>query len=298
MKRLKSEWQLHVMLLPSILLLIVFAYLPMAGISIAFQQFNPAKGLFGDHPFVGLDNFRYMFSMPNIGQVFWNTLSIALMKIVAGTLVPITVALMLNEITRPGFKRVSQTLLYFPYFLSWIVLSGVLIDLLSPSEGIVNAIITFFGGKPIYFLGDDRYFPATMVVTDVWKNFGFNTVVYLAAITGIDPVLYESASIDGAGRLRQTYHITLPGMRMIIVLMMVLNLGNLLNAGFDQIFNMYSPLVYQSGDIIDTLVYRMGLEQAQFSLSTATGLLKSAVSCLLISSSYYIAYKWFDYRIF
>lgn len=298
MKRIKSEWQLHVMLLPSILLLIIFAYLPMAGISIAFQQFNPAKGLFGDHPFVGLDNFRYMFSMPNIGQVFWNTLSIALMKIIAGTVVPITVALMLNEVARPGFKRVSQTLLYFPYFLSWIVLSGVLIDLLSPSEGIVNAIITFFGGKPIYFLGDDRYFPATMVVTDVWKNFGFNTVVYLAAITGIDPVLYESASIDGAGRLRQTYHITLPGMRMIIVLMMVLNLGNLLNAGFDQIFNMYSPLVYQSGDIIDTLVYRMGLEQAQFSLSTATGLLKSAVSCLLISSSYYIAYKWFDYRIF
>ena len=238
MKRIKSEWQLHVMLLPSILLLIIFAYLPMAGISIAFQQFNPAKGLFGDHPFVGLDNFRYMFSMPNIGQVFWNTLSIALMKIIAGTVVPITVALMLNEVARPGFKRVSQTLLYFPYFLSWIVLSGVLIDLLSPSEGIVNAIITFFGGKPIYFLGDDRYFPATMVVTDVWKNFGFNTVVYLAAITGIDPVLYESASIDGAGRLRQTYHITLPGMRMIIVLMMVLNLGNLLNAGFDQIFNM------------------------------------------------------------
>lgn len=298
MKRIKSEWQLHMMLLPSILLLIIFAYLPMAGISIAFQQFNPAKGLFGDHPFVGLDNFRYMFSMPNIGQVFWNTLSIALMKIIAGTVVPIAVALMLNEVARPGFKRVSQTLLYFPYFLSWIVLSGVLIDLLSPSEGIVNAIITFFGGKPIYFLGDDRYFPATMVVTDVWKNFGFNTVVYLAAITGIDPVLYESASIDGAGRLRQTYHITLPGMRMIIVLMMVLNLGNLLNAGFDQIFNMYSPLVYQSGDIIDTLVYRMGLEQAQFSLSTATGLLKSAVSCLLISSSYYIAYKWFDYRIF
>lgn len=182
--------------------------------------------------------------------------------------------------------------------MSWIILSGVVIDILSPNEGIVNQIIKMFGGEPVFFLGDNRWFPWTMIATDTWRNFGFNTIVYLATITSIDPTLYEAAAIDGGNRWKQTLHITLPGMKMIIVLLMVLNLGNVLNAGFDQIFNMYSPQVYASGDIIDTLVYRMGLVQAKFGPSTAVGLLKSVISCGLISISYYVSYKFFNYNLF
>ena len=171
-------------------------------------------------------------------------------------------------------------------------------DILSPSNGLVNDLVKFFGGDPIYFLGDNRYFQGTLVVSDVWRNFGYNSVVYLAAITGIDMALYEAASIDGANRWQQTLHVTLPGMATIVILMVILNLGNLLNAGFDQVFNLYGPGVYESGDIIDTMVYRMGLEQAKFGPSTAVGLLKSVVSFVLISTAYLIAYKKFDYQVF
>lgn len=295
---LKRERPLHLMMLPGVIFLIVFAYVPMIGIMIAFQKFNPAKGLFGHQLWIGLDNFRYILTMPNTWRVVWNTFFIATLKIIAGMFIPIIFALLLNECRNVFFKRSVQTMIYFPYFLSWIILGGVMIDILSPSEGIVNSLIGLLGIKPIYFLGDNRWFPITMVLSDTWKGFGYGTVVYLAAITGIDPTLYEAVSIDGANRWKKIWHVTLPGMRMIIVLLMVLNLGNILNAGFDQIFNLYSPQVYESGDIIDTLVYRMGLQQSQFGPSTAVGLLKSLVSCVLISTSYFLSYKLFDYRLF
>ncbi len=296
--KLKRELPLHLMILPGVIALFVFSYIPLYGIFIAFQNFNPAKGLFGDNPWIGLGNFTYVFSLPNTGRVFANTLIIAILKIIIGTLVPIIVSLMLNECRSVTAKRTIQTAIYFPYFISWIILSGILLDILSPSSGIVNDAIKFFGGEPIYFLGDNRYFQGTLVASDVWRNFGYNSVVYLAAITGIDMALYEAASIDGANRWQQTWHVTLPGMATIVILMVILNMGNLLNAGFDQVFNLYSPQVYETGDIIDTMVYRLGLEQAKFGPSTAVGLLKSVVSFLLISSAYLIAYKKFDYKIF
>lgn len=296
--KLKRELPLHLMILPAVIALFVFSYIPLYGIFIAFQNFNPAKGLFGDNAWIGLENFRYVFSLPNTGRVFANTLIIAILKIIIGTLVPIIVALMLNECRNVLAKRTIQTAIYFPYFISWIILSGILLDVLSPSTGIVNEAIKFFGGEPIYFLGDNRYFQATLVVSDVWRNFGYNSVVYLAAITGIDMSLYEAASIDGASRWQQTWHVTLPGMATIVILMVILNLGNLLNAGFDQVFNLYSAQVYESGDIIDTMVYRLGLEQAKFGPSTAVGLLKSVVSFILISTAYLVAYKKFDYKVF
>ncbi|MFC0329963.1 ABC transporter permease [Paenibacillus sepulcri] len=286
------------MLLPGLVLVIIFSYIPMIGVTIAFQNFIPLKGLFGNQDWVGFGNFKYVFSMPNIWQVIWNTLFIAIMKIVMGLIVPITFALLLNEIRNVLFKRVMQTVIYFPYFLSWIILGGILVDILSPSGGIVNSFLGIFGIKPIYFLGENSWFPYTMVASDVWKTFGFNTVIYLAAITSIDPSLYEAAAVDGAGRWKQTWHVTLPGMHMIIVLLMVLSLGSVLDAGFDQIFNLYSPQVYESGDIVDTMVYRMGLLQAQFGPSTAVGLLKSFVSFILISISYLTAYRLFNYRLF
>ncbi len=270
----------------------------MAGIVIAFQKFIPAKGLFGNQKWIGLDNFRYVLDLPNFGSVVWNTIAIAVMKIILGLVIPIIFAILINEVTNNGLKRSIQTLIYLPHFLSWVVLGGILIDILSPSGGIVNGLIKLLGFEPIFFLGDNKWFQGTMVFTETWKEFGYGTIIYLAAITGIDPSLYEAARIDGANRWKQILNITLPGMRMVIVLLMVLSLGNLLNAGFDQIFNLYSPPVYESGDILDTFVYRIGLLDAQYGVATAVGLFKSVVSFTLISVSYFCAYKFADYRIF
>lgn len=286
------------MLLPGTVLTLIFAYIPMAGIVIAFQKYIPAKGLFGDQQFIGFGNFEYMLSMPNIFSVLRNTVVMACGKILFGMIVPIVISLMLNEVRNRKFKKSVQTMIYFPYFLSWVIFAGILIDILSQKNGIVNDLLELLGMQRRFFLGDSSMFQGTMIATDVWKDFGFGTVIYLATITGIDPTLYEVASIDGAGRWKQTLHITFPGMQMIIVLLLVLNLGNVLNAGFDQIFNLYSPAVYSTGDIIDTLVYRIGLLDIKYGPATAVGLFKSVVSFVLVAVSYYSAYKFFDYRIF
>lgn len=296
--RRRMDWQFYLMLLPGFLILLIFCYVPMAGVVIAFQNFIPAKGIFGNQQWIGFGNFEYMLSMPNIFLVLRNTVVMALGKIILGMLIPLIMSLLLNELRNKAFKRTVQTIIYFPYFLSWVVFAGILIDILSPSSGIVNDFLAFLGLPRLFFLGENKYFQMTMILTDVWKNFGFGTVVYLAAITSIDLNLYEAAAIDGAGRWKQTLHITLPGLQMIIILLLVLNLGNILNAGFDQIFNLYHPKVYETGDIIDTLVYRIGLLDYQFGPATAVGLFKSVVSFFLISLSYLYAYKFFDYRIF
>lgn len=294
----KKELPLHIMLLPGLLLILVFSYTPMAGLVIAFQRFIPSKGMFGDQEWIGLANFRQVFALPGFGQAMKNTILIAFWKIVFGLIVPIVFALLLNEVRHSFFKKTVQTVVYMPYFLSWVVLGGILLDMLSPSGGIINQAIKALGGNPAFFLGDNRYFQGTLIVTDIWKNFGYGAIVYLAAILGIDTDLYEAAQIDGANRWKQTWHVTLPGMRMIIVLMMVLSLGNVLNAGFDQVFNLYNAAVYESGDILDTFVYRMGLIDAQYGPATAVGLFKSVVSTLFISVSYYLAWRFADYRIF
>jgi putative aldouronate transport system permease protein len=286
------------MLIPGIIIIFVFGYLPLAGLTVGFQRFVPARGLFGRQQWVGLDNLALIFSFPNTVNVIRNTVVIAFGKIILGLFIPIIVTLLLNELRSSRIKRTIQTIIYFPYFISWIVYAALLMDILSPSTGLVNQFLGFFGIEPVFFLGDNRYFQGTIILTDVIKNFGYGTVVYMAAITGIDPNLYEAAEIDVAGRWRQTLHITLPGLQMVIVLMMVLSLGNVLNAGFDQVFNMYSAYVYETGDIIDTMMYRLGIEQAMYGPSTAMGLFKSLISLVFISTSYYIAYKLFDYRIF
>ena len=292
------ELPLHLMLIPGILIIFIFHYIPLGGLVIAFQRFVPAKGLFGNQKWVGLQNFEYIFSMPNTINVLTNTVVIAGAKIVLNLIIPITVALMLNELRSSKLKRTVQTVIYFPHFLSWIIFGYIIMDLLSPQNGIVNRLLSALGTDPIFFLGDNRYFRQTIIWTDIWKNFGYGTVVYMATITSIDPTLYEAAAIDGANRWQQTRHVTLPGMRMIIVLMMVLSLGNVLNAGFDQIYNMYSPIVYQTGDIIDTMVYRLGMENAKYSPAAAVGIFKSVVSMVFISTSYYVADRVFDYRLF
>ncbi|UVI32025.1 ABC transporter permease [Paenibacillus spongiae] len=299
LQKLKSpNWPLHLMLLPGVILVLIYSYGPMLGIVIAFQKFMPARGGLFDSPWIGLDNFRYVLDMPDSMRILKNTVIIAVFKIIVGFVVPIIVSLLLNEVRKEFFKRGIQTLIYLPHFLSWIILGGILIDVLSPSSGIVNQFLSLFGFEPIYFLGDNSWFRPVLVITDVWKEFGFNTIVYLAALTGINPALYEAAIVDGAGRWKQTLHITLPGMMPIIVLTMTLAMGNVLNAGFDQVFNLYSPQVYESGDIIDTFVYRIGLVDAQYGVATAVGLFKSIVSFTFISVSYYLAYRFANYRIF
>jgi putative aldouronate transport system permease protein len=288
---------LHLMLLLPLALIIVFHYGPMIGLWIAFEQFAPNKGILRS-PYVGMDNFNYLFNLPDTGQVILNTFVIASLKIVMGLVVPILLALLLNEIRVSLVKRSIQTLIYLPYFMSWVLLGGILIDILSQSTGIVNGVIKALGFKPIFFLGDPAWFRFTVVVSDLWKESGFNTIVFLAAITGANPALYEAATLDGANRWRQTLSVTFPVMLPVIILVATLNMGSVLNAGFDQIFNIYSPQVYSTGDILDTFVYRLGMVDTQYGVATAVGLFKSSVSLLFIGSSYYLAYRLVNYRIF
>jgi putative aldouronate transport system permease protein len=296
-KRTLRELPFHLMILPGVILVFIYSYVPMAGIVMAFERFSPTKGMFTS-PWVGWDNFRFMLNLPDIFQVLWNTIFIAIMKIVLGVIIPVIFTLLLNEIRKRWFKRSLQTIIYFPHFLSWIILSGIIIDILSPSSGIVNQLLGWFGLKPIYFLGDVSWFPYTLVSTDVWKEFGYGTIIYLAALTGIDPTLYEAAKMDGAGRLKQTLHVTLPGLLPIIMVMTILSMGNVLNAGFEQVFNLYSPQVYQTGDIIDTLVFRLGMVDANYGVATAVGLFKSVVSFTMLGVAYALAYRYTDHRIF
>ncbi len=297
MKKMKRNLPLHIMLLSALILMLVYNYLPLLGNIMAFQKFNPTKGFFRSE-WVGLDNFRYVFAMPDTLQVIWNTFFIAVMKLIMGIIVPVIVALLLNEMRRIRYKRALQTIVYFPHFLSWVILAGIMVDVLSPSQGIIGKAFSALGLEAPFLLGDANLFPFTMVFTETWKEFGFGTIVYLAALTGIDPTLYEAAGIDGAGRWKQTLNITIPCIMPIVMLMTILAMGNVLNAGFDQIFNLYSPQVYATGDILDTLVYRIGMEDAQYGVATAVGLFKSVVSFLMLSLSYGLAYKYTDYRVF
>ena len=285
------------MMMPALILLLIYNYIPLAGTIMAFQKFNPSKGFFHSK-WVGLKNFQYVFHLPDIYQVIWNTFYIAILKIIMGIVIPVIVALLLNEIRKMKFKRTIQTMIYFPHFLSWVILAGVFVDVLSPSNGVIGKAFTAMGLEPIFFLGDSKWFPYTMVLTDTWKEFGYGTIVYLAALTGIDPSLYEAAVMDGANRWKQTLHVTLPGILPIVMLMSILAMGNIFNAGFDQIFNMYSPQVYSTGDILDTLVYRIGMLDAQYGVATAIGLFKSVISFAMLGISYMVAYKYTDYRVF
>ena len=294
-KRLKKEWQLHLMLLPGIITVFIFSYIPLYDLIIAFQKYNPGLGF--SSPWVGFANFKFLFSQPNFVNTIWNTFYISFFKIIGGIVVPVTVALLLNEISNRYLKRAFQTLVYIPNFISWVILAGIMMDMLA-SDGIVNKVLASLGLDTVHFLSSPKIFPWTMIVSDIWKSFGFGTVVYLAALTGIDPELYDAAKVDGAKRGAQVWYITLPMLAPTIVLMLVLSLGNVLSAGFDQIFNLYAPVVYETGDIIDTYVYRLGIEGGQFSISTAVGMFKSVISGILVGLSYILADKFANYRIF
>lgn len=294
-KSFSMQWQYHILLIPGIVLLFIFNYIPLYGLVIAFQKYNPAMGF--KSPWIGLQNFTFLFNQPNFIRTISNTLYIAVSKLILGVIVPVTVSLMLNEVGSNKFKRIAQTCIYVPNFISWVILAGVFRDILS-NDGLINSVLRSLGGKTVNFLGDMTIFPIVLIVSEVWKSFGFGTVVYLAALTSIDPSLYEAAIVDGAERWKQTVHITIPLLMPTVVLMTILSLGNILNAGFDQVYNLYSPMVYKTSDIIDTYVYRLGIEQAQYSVATAVGMFKSIVSGLLIILSYYLADRVAGYRVY
>lgn len=294
--RRKGRMELWIMIIPVLILLLIYNYGPMFGLVMAFQDFKPALGFFHSK-WVGMENFKFIFSLPDVPQVIWNTLRIAVLKIVFETVAAIVTAVLLNEIRQKWFKRTVQTIVYFPYFLSWVILAGIFRDILA-SDGLVNVLLGHIGVDPVPFLSSPKIFPWVLVFTEVWQVTGFNTIVYLAAITAISPALYEAAAIDGAGRIKQTWYVTIPSMLPTIMVMLILSLGSILNAGFDQVLNLYSPAVYATGDVIDTWVYRAGLQDAQYSIGAAFGLFRSVVSFIMVSVSYWIAYKKADYRIF
>ena len=295
-KRLKREIPFHLMLLLPMLFLAVFSFAPLFGILMAFQDYMPAKGILQSR-WVGLENFDFIFSLPSSRQIFANTIIISLGKLATGIIVPVFFALLLNEIRVIAFKRTVQTIVYLPHFLSWVVLANVVSSILG-FDGPVNSLIQSMGHDPILFLGSNVWFRPVIILSDCWKEFGYGSIIYLSALTSIDPGLYESASLDGASRLQKIFYITLPMLVPTIVLMMALNLGNILNAGFDQIFNLYNPLVYETGDIIDTYVYRIGLIDMQYSLATAVGLIKSVIGFVLIMSSNLVSRKLVSRSIF
>lgn len=296
MKGKKSNLSLHAMMVPGMLFIVLFNLIPMFGLVMAFQNFLPAKGILGSK-WVGLDHFRFMFQLPDSKQIFVNTLVIAVAKMILNLLVPLVFALMLNAVRHTGLKRGLQTIVYLPNFISWVILGSIITDIFSKT-GIINTLLTHLGMSPVIFLGSNTWFRPIVVLTDVWKGFGYNSIIFLSALAGIDPTLYEASAIDGATRSKQLWYITLPSIMTTVVLVGTLSLGNVLNAGFDQIFNLYNPLVYRTGDIIDTYVYRMGLENAQFSLATAVGMMKSVISFVLIIVAYKLADKFANYRIF
>ncbi len=294
--RLRRDIPLYIMLLPGVIGLLVFSYFPMYGVIIAFQNFDPLLGFAGS-PWVGLENFRLLLGQPDMFQIVRNTLLISIGKIILGQSFSILFALLLSEVRWDVYRRSIQSLSYVLHFLSWVIFGGILLDILS-LDGIVNRGIAAVGLPKIAFLGSAAVFPGTIIATDIWKEFGFGAILYLAALTGIDPTLIEAAAVDGAGRFQRIWYIKIPGIASMIVLLAALSLGSVLNAGFEQVLILYNPAVYTTGDIIDTWVYREGLVGLQFSLGTAVGLLKAGIGFVLIALSYWLADRFANYRIF
>ena len=297
----RTVWQnlwryrfLYMLALPAIIVYIIYSYAPMYGVIIAFQDYKPhlgLEGMFSKARWVGLKHFRNFVGSMYFGRLMRNTLRISLLKLGIGFPAPVVLALCLNEIRSPGFKKVNQTISYLPHFLSWVVLSGILRTLLSTNDGAVNYILSLVGADPVNFLTNKTNFVWVLVLSSVWQGIGWSSIIYLSTLASVDPVLYESALIDGATRLQQIRYISLPALYNIMSIQLILSMGGILNAGFDQVLLLYNELVYESADIIDTYVYRAGIEEAKYSYSTAVGLFKTAVGLVLMLMTNYGAKK-------
>ncbi len=294
---LARNFDLYLLLIPGLIFMLVIKILPMLGITIAFVDYNiyagdnPIDAIFKSE-FAGLDIFRSLFRKEEFLRAFGNTLAISIMKIAVLFPLPIILALLLNEVRLGVFKKVTQTVLYLPHFLSWVVVGGIFLSLLGTS-GVVNQVLTQLGmiSEPIRFFMDNAIFRWVLIITEGWKEIGWSSIIYLAALAGVDQELYEAATIDGANSFHRLIHITLPGILSTIVLMLIMRVGAVLDAGFTQILVLYNPTVYQSADIIQTYTYRIGLGQMNFSLGTAVGLFNSVIAFLLVVSTNFISRK-------
>jgi putative aldouronate transport system permease protein len=283
LKRLTAYKYHYLLLLPGLLYFLVYKYLPMAGIVIAFEDFKVSKGMF-DSGWAGLKWFHLLFESPDFWKAFRNTLIISLYKLIFGFPAPVLLALMINEVLSSKVKRVIQTIVYFPHFLSWVILGGIMFALLTPQTGLLG----LFGLDQSPFM-NEHMFRSTLVLSSMWKETGWGTVIYLAAMAGINPELYEAARIDGANRFKLALHVTLPPLVGTMIILLILRTGHILHAGFDQVFILYNPLVYNVGDILDTYVYRVGLSSGRFSLATAAGLFQSVVGLMLVLVTNWLA---------
>ncbi len=279
-RRISKYKMLYVMLLPAVVFLIIFNYIPMYGATIAFKDFWMTKGILGS-PWVGFEHFERLFATDKFWQVFRNTIEINLLRLLFGFPAPIVLAILLNEVRHKLFKRSIQTIVYLPHFISWVTIAGIIFSLLS-NEGLVNKIITAFGGESVNFLTSNAMFRPLLVLSGIWKEAGWGTIIFLAALAGVNPDLYEAATVDGANRFKQIVHITLPSLLPVISILLILNFGSMMNGGFDQVFNLYNTMVYESGDVIDTYVYRIGLTQGKYSMATAIGLFLNIINFLLL----------------
>ncbi|TLS49145.1 sugar ABC transporter permease [Paenibacillus antri] len=280
-KEMWADYQLYIMLLPALAVLIIFKYVPIYGALIAFKDYNLLDGVMGSK-WVGLKHFQDLFQSEKFYSVFINTLLINLYKLVFQFPIPIILALMINEVRNVMFKRFSQSVTYLPHFLSWVVVSAIFANLLSPTDGIVNTVLGFFGIDPIMFMSDERFFRSVLVMSSAFRESGWSSIIYLAAIMAVDPQLYEAARMDGASKFRQIWHITLPGIRSVIVFVIMLRLGAALANDLEQVLMFYSPMVYSVGDVLGTYVYRIGLGQMKYSFSTAVNLFQSVIGLILV----------------
>ncbi len=278
--RMKVYWPLYVMAIPGIVFLIVFKFIPLAGSVIAFKDYSVFRG-FIDSPWAGLKHFSTLLHHPDFARVFGNTLTLGFFKLVLIFPVPVLLALMINEIRKSALKKGIQTALYIPHFLSWVIVGGILFDFFAIS-GLFNIVIGWFGHEPVLAMQESAYFRPVYVLASIWRDAGWGTVVYMAAISAIDPQLYESAMIDGASKFRQIRHITFPLLLPTVLVLFLLEIGNFLDLGFDQVYNLLTPMTYNVGDILDTYVFRTGIQQAQYSFATAVGLFQSVIGFIMV----------------
>lgn len=294
--RLNKYKYYYLMLLPAAIGFTLFFYFPLYGVQIAFKDYLFLEGIWAS-PWVGFEHFEDLFGSVFFWRVLKNTLIISSLKLLFGFPAPIILAILFNEIRVRWVKRFSQTISYLPHFMSWVILAGIFKEILSPTSGVVNYVISLFGGDPIYFLGDVDYFVGTLIATHVWQTIGWGSIIYLAAISAINQEQYEAATIDGATRFQKIMRITVPSLIPIMTIVFILDLGNILTAGFDQVFNLYNPAVYEVGDIIDTYVYRIGIQQGDYSFATAVGLFQNVVGLILVISANFIIKRFNDYGI-
>lgn len=289
--RFLKQWDIQLMAVPALLFILVFSYIPMYGLLMAFQDYSLFRG-FLDSPWVGFKHFDMFFAAPEFWNVMRNTLVISVLKLCIGFPAPIILALMLNEVARKTFKRLVQTISYLPHFLSWVIVSGFVLSILSTDNGSLNILLEKLGliDEPINFMSEPNYFWSILVATNVWKEIGFSSIVYLAAIAGINPHLYEAASIDGASRIRQIVSITIPSIMPVVIVFSILAIGNFLNAGFEDILLLAgNPVLRDVSDVIDTYVYRIGIQNNRYSYATAAGLFKAVISVILLAGANYLA---------